>query len=323
MFESSESQIATTNLEDQLALLCPKCKKLMNEPRMGRCGHSYCKVCLEGILQAKATENTKGVACGSIGGIVFQCPQTDCEIPQYLLPSASIEHFPANFHLQKRIEDMKIREKETICAKHNKRCKLFCNDSNCMQEICWKCIEAHPGHIIIEKEKAFSEYQSKYWDCSDRISGELKTVESTKKELSVLIDTEESKLAKRVTKLFEVFLMAENTMMNEQVECITKTLQEMEFKAPSRSQLEIERRASPLQDILRIGQPIFQKPGKQLNELVYVFQAAESRMTKYKKVKTEKPVRSKMKAPLQEFLYIQNGFLYELADKYRPRSRGI
>ena len=306
--------MATENPYERSTLLCPKCKNLLNEPRIGRCGHSYCKSCLEEILKAIPQGPGSG---GDTGRIMFQCPQVGCENLQYSIASASIEHFPANIELQRKVEDSKVQEKETICQKHHNSCKLFCKEPNCMREICLKCIADHPRHLVIEKEEALSEYIGKCGQISEQIGEELKGIEGNKKAVETLIGGEENKLAEIVFKLLEVFTAAEATMANEEVECITKALQELEFKVPARTQLALECRAAPLRYIQRIGRPILKNPTKNLKEPVIVIQAAEFAITSYKSKKDGEKLPMEMKAPVEDFNFMKHFFLSRISEKYQ------
>ena len=309
--------MATKHPDEQAALLCPICKNLLKEPRTGRCGHNYCEECLETILKELLRGTVKEeLPGGATQGILFHCPHADCENPQYLIPSASIEDFHLNLNLKQKVEDVKIQEAEAFCEKHNKRCKLFCKESTCLREICWKCLNDHQKHAVIDKDDACSEYIVRYRDISEKICEELKGIEGSKKELSALIDDEENKMAGCVAKLFDVFIAAEMTMANDQIECITKALQELEFKAPTRTHLELENRAAPLRYIQRIGRPVLDEPGKNVKEPVIVFQAAEFALTILKTKKKEEQLQMKMKASVEDFAHLKHGFLSQLSEDY-------
>ena len=310
--------MATKHADEQTALLCAKCMKLVNDPRIGHCGHSYCESCLESILKELPQGTGEGDGTGEHeGGILFRCPQPDCENPQYHIPSPSIEHFPVNLNLKQKVEEMKIREAETICHLHGKPCELFCKESHCMREICRKCLKDHQKHAVIDKDDACSEYIAKCRDVSEQVSAKLKGIEGSKKELNTLIDGEENKLAACFDKLFEVFTAAETTLANEQIECITKSLQELEFNSPSRTQMELESRAAPLRYIQRIGRPILEKPGKNLKEPVIVIQAAEFALTTLKQKEADEQFQLLMKASLADFAHLKHGFLTRLSENYR------
>ena len=116
--------------------------------------------------------------------------------------------------------------------------------------------------------------------------------------------------------LFEVFAIAESKMANEQVECITKALRELEFTALARMQHELESRAAPLRYIQRLGRPILEKPGKNLKDQIIVIQAAEFARTTLKQMKT-KELQIKCKASVDGLAHLKYDFLSKLSEYYR------
>ena len=192
-----------------------------------------------------------------------------------------------------------------------------------MREICWKCTQDHPKHHVIDKTIAISEFTDKYREFLLQINEELKGSGDNKKDLSKVIEGEEDKLSDRVDKVFEVFTKTEEMVKNEEIECITKTLQEMEFKAPSRIRLEIEKRELNLHEIVRIGRPILKQPVKNTNKPLHILKVAELTLQRYKEKKTGNPLQIIMKAPLQEFSLLKHGFLFMLSDKFDPQSVGM
>ena len=304
--------MATKTPDRRSEFLCPKCKNWLNEPRVGKCGHNYCTSCLEAILN----EIPLGADEVPGEGIMFQCPQEDCGKPKYLIPSASIEHFPPNIYLKNEVEKVKMRETEAICAEHQQPYIRFCKETTCMCEICIDCIDNHQKHETIKKELAIKEYVDKYRNVSEKINAELEGIKGSKKELRALINAEKCKLAASVGKLFEVFTSTETRMAIEQVECITKALQEFEFKSPSKTQLELERRATTLRYIQRIGRPILAKTCKNVKEPMIMLEGATNEMDTLKE-KTKKQLQMKMKAPLEEFTVLKHGYLCRLSENFR------
>ena len=94
-------------------------------------------------------------------------------------------------------------------------------------------------------------------------------------------------------------------MANEEVDCISKALQELEFKSPARTQLALEDRAAPLLYIPRIRRPIVKKPSKNLKEPVIVIQAAQFAIASFKSKKDGEKLPMEIKAPVEDCSFFE------------------
>lgn len=123
--------MADSSEDDQEARLspldCPVCCLKHTDPKMLPCGHSYCKSCIEKLMQATPAS----------------CPVCRAEIV-----ATSSDSLPTNFTLKALIvEDeqdssdisMKARRLFGDCSAHMKTCDQFCR--TCERQICEDCVQ--------------------------------------------------------------------------------------------------------------------------------------------------------------------------------------
>ncbi|XP_054980259.1 nuclear pore complex protein Nup153-like [Sorex araneus] len=105
---------------------CAICLKLMTEPVIIDCGHSYCRVCIEGTTESKPVTLSQRTSF---------CPQCQTQVNNVSLRP--------NKQLQNLIETVKEMGLEDLCEEHGEPLCLFCEDDG--QLICW-CCERSPQH---------------------------------------------------------------------------------------------------------------------------------------------------------------------------------
>ncbi|XP_012590368.1 PREDICTED: E3 ubiquitin-protein ligase TRIM38-like [Condylura cristata] len=122
------SATATTKMREEAT--CSICLELMTDPLSINCGHSFCRRCIEDIL-----ENCDPMTSSQEN---FPCPL--CRTPfrrQSLRPNRQLENL---------IESIRELEQERLCEEHGEQLHLFCEDDG--QLICWHCERSprHRGH---------------------------------------------------------------------------------------------------------------------------------------------------------------------------------
>ncbi|KAG8507269.1 E3 ubiquitin-protein ligase TRIM38, partial [Galemys pyrenaicus] len=123
---------------------CSVCLQLMREPVSIDCGHIFCRLCIESIL-----ENLQVTSLPSRS----QCPL--CRTP------FQRESFRPSKQLQNLIETIKEMERERLCEEHREQLHLFCEDDG--QLICWRCERSsqHRGHNTAPVEDVCPGYKAK------------------------------------------------------------------------------------------------------------------------------------------------------------------
>uniref|UniRef100_A0AAR2KV92 Uncharacterized protein n=1 Tax=Pygocentrus nattereri TaxID=42514 RepID=A0AAR2KV92_PYGNA len=123
---------------------CPVCLELLKDPVAIQCGHSFCKVCINGCWDQ---EDLKGV---------YSCPQ--CRRPFAQRPVVG-----KNTMLAEVVEKLKMMEKLKICSEHERLLEVYCRtDQQC---ICMLCtMDDHRGHDTVSAaaERAEKQVRTQY-----------------------------------------------------------------------------------------------------------------------------------------------------------------
>uniref|UniRef100_A0A8C6S804 Tripartite motif containing 13 n=1 Tax=Neogobius melanostomus TaxID=47308 RepID=A0A8C6S804_9GOBI len=182
-------------LEEELT--CPICCCLFEDPRVLLCSHSFCKKCLEGLL-----EGNRGPAFRT----PLKCPTCRKETPHNGANSLQI-----NYSLRGIVDKYsKIREfpKMSVCKQHcGQPLNIFCATD--LKLICGFCATTaeHCGHRFSSLEdayerekKAFEELQHRVesWQSADILSC-LETLQAGKKKALQSV----SRDAEKVTDYFD------------------------------------------------------------------------------------------------------------------------
>ncbi|XP_061580593.1 tripartite motif-containing 13 [Cololabis saira] len=130
-------------LEEELT--CPVCCSLFEDPRVLLCSHSFCKKCLEGLL-----EGSRGPAFRA----PLKCPTCRKETPHNGANSLQI-----NYSLRGIVEKfskIKVMPKMSVCKQHCEQpLNIFCATD--LKLICGFCAttDEHTGHAFSSLEEAY------------------------------------------------------------------------------------------------------------------------------------------------------------------------
>ncbi|XP_004621822.2 E3 ubiquitin-protein ligase TRIM38-like [Sorex araneus] len=136
------SSTSTKKMKEEAT--CCICLELMTEPVSIDCGHSYCRLCIVGIIESQ---------CSMTAQRKFHCPQCRATFRR--------ESLRPNKQLQNLIETIKETECEKLCEEHREQLHLFCEDDQ--QLICWRCERTqHKGHVTALVEDVYQSYKEKF-----------------------------------------------------------------------------------------------------------------------------------------------------------------
>ncbi|XP_030834789.1 tripartite motif-containing protein 2-like [Strongylocentrotus purpuratus] len=129
------------------SLECPVCLNTFTDPKILSCSHTYCKACLDNLLECH--DNVQ----------MLRCPVCRAETQ---VPNRDVSKLPASLALKSLIEDMKNQQQFcTNCKSENKpQAVVYCQD--CGMYLCITCHNAHSlwqnfiGHEVL----AMSEIES-------------------------------------------------------------------------------------------------------------------------------------------------------------------
>ncbi|XP_068185325.1 tripartite motif-containing 13 isoform X1 [Antennarius striatus] len=168
---------AMDQLEEELT--CPICCCLFEDPRVLLCSHSFCKKCLERLL-----EGSRGPAFRT----PFKCPTCRKETPHNGANSLQI-----NYSLRGIVEKyskIMVMPKTSVCKRHcGQPLNIFCSTD--LKLICGFCAttEDHQGHKFTSLEEAYEQEKEAFeelfhtvedWKSADILS-RLETLQSGKK----------------------------------------------------------------------------------------------------------------------------------------------
>ncbi|XP_040004480.1 tripartite motif-containing 13 isoform X2 [Xiphias gladius] len=198
-------------LEEELT--CPICCGLFEDPRVLLCSHSFCKKCLEGLL-----EGNRGPGFRT----PFKCPTCRKETPQNGANSLQI-----NYSLRGIVEKYsKIRfmPKMSVCKQHcGQPLNIFCATD--LKLICGFCATAddHKGHKICSLGEAYDREKEAFeellrgmesWQSADILSC-LETLQTSKKKALQSVTKDAEKVIDYFDKLTSALECKKNEILSD------------------------------------------------------------------------------------------------------------
>uniref|UniRef100_A0A4W6BU50 Tripartite motif containing 59 n=1 Tax=Lates calcarifer TaxID=8187 RepID=A0A4W6BU50_LATCA len=136
------------NLEEDLT--CSVCYSLFSDPRVLPCSHTFCKTCLDNLLQVSTNYSIWRPL-----RVPLKCPNCRSVME---LPPAGVEALPTNVSLRAIIEKYQRDSdpRPPSCPEHNRQpLNMYCIRDR--QLICGLCLTVgqHQGHAIDDLQAAF------------------------------------------------------------------------------------------------------------------------------------------------------------------------
>ncbi|XP_029558676.1 tripartite motif-containing 13 isoform X1 [Salmo trutta] len=209
----ASQQLNTMELLEE-DLTCPICCCLFEDPRVLPCSHSFCKKCLEGILE--------GNNRGPIWRPPFKCPSCRKETPQNGINTLQI-----NYSLRGIVEKYnKIRliPRMVLCKHHSGQpLNIFCATD--LKLICGFCATTvdHKGHKFCALEDAYEQEKAAFeelfqgvesWRSADTITC-LETLEASKKNALQLVSRDAEKVTDYFVKLISTLDHKKNEILSD------------------------------------------------------------------------------------------------------------
>ncbi|XP_020791967.1 tripartite motif-containing 13 isoform X2 [Boleophthalmus pectinirostris] len=198
-------------LEEELT--CPICCCLFEDPRVLLCSHSFCKKCLEGLL-----EGNRGLAFRT----PLKCPTCRKETPHNGANSLQI-----NYSLRGIVDKYsKIRlfPKMSVCKQHcGQPLNIFCATD--LKLICGFCAttDEHRGHRFSSLEDAFKREKESFeelqrgvesWQSADILSC-LETLQAGKKKALQSVSRDAEKVTDYFDKLISTIECKKNEILSD------------------------------------------------------------------------------------------------------------
>ncbi|KAG7467411.1 hypothetical protein MATL_G00153570 [Megalops atlanticus] len=204
----ASQQLNTMELLEE-DLTCPICCCLFEDPRVLPCSHSFCRKCLEGILDGNRSPSWRPP---------FKCPTCRKETPHNGIHSLQV-----NYSLRGIVEKynkIRICPKMSLCRQHScQPLNIFCATD--LKLICGFCATTgdHKGHKFCALEEAYEQEKAAFeelfkgfetWRSADVLSC-LESLETSKKKALQAI----SKDAEKVTEYFDKLISTLDQKKNE------------------------------------------------------------------------------------------------------------
>ncbi|XP_031725435.1 tripartite motif-containing 13 isoform X2 [Anarrhichthys ocellatus] len=198
-------------LEDELT--CPICCGLFDDPRVLLCSHSFCKKCLDGLL-----EGNRGPAFRT----PFRCPTCRKETPHNGANSLQI-----NYSLRGIVEKyskIRVMPKLSECKRHcGQPLNIFCATD--LNLICGFCAttDDHKGHTFCSLEEAHEREREafdvllhgvKSWQSADVLSC-LETLQASKKKALLSVTRDAEKVTDYFDKLISTIECKKNEILSD------------------------------------------------------------------------------------------------------------
>ncbi|NWR57760.1 TRI59 protein, partial [Bucorvus abyssinicus] len=249
-------------------LTCSICYSLFEDPRVLPCSHTFCRSCLEGVVQVSS-----GVPFWRSLRVPLKCPNCRSLVE---IPTGGIESLPTNFALKAIIEkyQQEGRSDVSTCREHHRQpLNIYCLLDRKL--VCGHCltIGKHHGHPIDDlqsaylKEKASSgklldELTDKYWTdvcllienlkeqksrCESAVQGDKKAVVQYFKKFS---DTLEDKKQALLAALDEI-----STRISEEYDPLIEKLKKIREEQLELMSLNtaVQKEESPLAFLEKVG----------------------------------------------------------------------
>ncbi|XP_072252789.1 tripartite motif-containing 13 [Leuresthes tenuis] len=198
-------------LEEELT--CPVCCGLFEDPRVLLCSHSFCKKCLEGLL-----EGNRGPAFRT----PLKCPTCRKESPHNGAHTLQI-----NYSLRGIVEKfskIKVLPKMSVCKQHcGQPLNIFCATD--LKLICGFCAttDDHKGHKFSSLEDAYERERGAFeellrgvesWRSADTLSC-LETLQASKKTALQSVTKDAEKVAEYFDKLIGAFECKKSEILSD------------------------------------------------------------------------------------------------------------
>ncbi|XP_024245075.2 tripartite motif-containing 13 isoform X1 [Oncorhynchus tshawytscha] len=213
MLDCASQQLNTMELLEE-DLTCPICCCLFEDPRVLPCSHSFCKKCLEGILE--------GNNRGPVWRPPFKCPSCRKETPQNGINTLQI-----NYSLRGIVEKynkIRLLPRMVLCKHHSGQpLNIFCATD--FKLICGFCITTgdHKGHKFCALEDAYEQEKAAFeelfqgvenWRSADTITC-LETLEASKKNALQLVSRDAEKVMDYFVKLISTLDHKKNEILSD------------------------------------------------------------------------------------------------------------
>ncbi|XP_069614969.1 E3 ubiquitin-protein ligase TRIM13 [Ranitomeya imitator] len=198
-------------LEEELT--CPICCSLYDDPRVLPCAHSFCKKCLEGVLEGSSRQ---------IWRPTFKCPTCRKEISTMDVNSPQVNYLLKG--IVEKYNKMKASPKTLVCKVHTGQpLNIFCSTD--LKLICGFCATNgnHKDHVFSSIDEAYKQEKSSFdfffqsfeeIQCKD-VTARLETLETNKRNTLHSLTTDSDRVKDYFKKLQELLEQKKNEILSD------------------------------------------------------------------------------------------------------------
>lgn len=146
-------------------LTCSVCYSLFSDPRVLPCSHTFCRICLEQVLQASVS-----VSVWRPLRLPLKCPSCRSVVE---LPSNGVDAMPLNVCLRAIVEKYQRDRRPPTCPEHPRQpLNVYCVQNR--QLICGFCLTTgqHQGHAIDDLQTAVLKERGARGRLAERLEGQ-------------------------------------------------------------------------------------------------------------------------------------------------------
>ncbi|KAK7479993.1 hypothetical protein BaRGS_00028726 [Batillaria attramentaria] len=139
-------------------LTCGVCQDIYQSPRFLPCHHTFCQVCIEGLVN-------------SARGRPFSCPV--CRKPT-AVPAGGLTAFQANYYItEEELEQARNHDDAAMCSTHTmEQLIFFCEQ--CDKAICLRCkLTSHEGHKTKDLQVVAADCKRQLSAVQSRLEGSI------------------------------------------------------------------------------------------------------------------------------------------------------
>uniref|UniRef100_A0A8C5M061 Tripartite motif containing 13 n=1 Tax=Leptobrachium leishanense TaxID=445787 RepID=A0A8C5M061_9ANUR len=213
VFIDPDTQNVMETLEEDLT--CPICCCVFEDPRALPCSHSFCRKCLEGILD------------GNSRNMIWRPSFLKCPTCRKETAAMGVNGYQVNYVLNGIIEKynrLKVAPKMPVCRAHSGQpLNMFCTtDQKLICGFCATSLE-HKSHAFSSIEDAYHQEkgsfqallrESENWQCDDVLS-HLKTLEANKRKALHLLSMDSDTVKAYFEKLQHVLEQKKNEILSD------------------------------------------------------------------------------------------------------------
>ncbi|XP_069490999.1 E3 ubiquitin-protein ligase TRIM39-like isoform X1 [Ambystoma mexicanum] len=216
---------------------CSICLEYFTEPVSVECGHAFCRSCITKCWEGLETN--------------FPCPQCretsqSKTLRPYMQPGNMVEMLK-QLHLPNATP-----QEENLCAEHEEKLKLFCEDDQ--RPICVVCSMSrdHKPHTVLPIREAAQEYKGKLCSHMEHLKKELKDLHEWVEEESRKTSELEANFMNQREKILSTFEHLKQFLEKEKQQLLSRLEKEEEenMKKIQEKLTQLEKQQSTHRDLI-------------------------------------------------------------------------